>query len=620
MATRKLDLYRLTEGALMALWALESVRILLSMLFARVYDAVFDGEGMALLGLSAFLVLGALLAPLLAPREPGRAQRGLPTIALLTGLTRTALSVDIPLLRLIFSTVVLALVGVYLAALLSVQPRIWARAMALGAFTDQALCALGSTFDPSLHTWWIAVQLALVAVLFVWSRRASASRETAQSGTGSFLAGFCFGPSLFLLSSLFALPNAGARWAGMPYGSALAVTLGAAGLSVWVTLRFWPLRGSPARQGIAIALEILFLVAALATAYRAQGITAIGALGIAALLYWSLFHRAVARTGGSPVKGVVLGLVLFFSLAIAHAFSFTYAYTIAAFQGAGLPTFCIATLLSFGGLLLRHGTPAEVSRPTPFRWGWLITVLIWVSVVASTALHFVPLRGPIDTIRLATYNIHYGFDTNWHLSLEEQARAIAQSNADIVALQEVDTGRLTSYGIDDAYWLGRRLGMKVVYLPTVEHTTGIALLSRIPLEAPATLLLPSQQEPTGIIGATVQVAGERVRVHGVWLGLTENERALQMEAALAFMGKGRATLAGDLNAEPKSPTWQRLQAAGFQDAFLTLTPNPPPTDPAISPRKRIDYVWLRGLRAVSGEVLPSLASDHRLVVIEALPE
>jgi len=57
--------------------------------------------------------------------------------------------------------------------------------------------------------------------------------------------------------------------------------------------------------------------------------------------------------------------------------------------------------------------------------------------------------------------------------------------------------------------------------------------------------------------------------------------------------------------------------AGFDDPFLALGIDPPPpTDPAIDPQIRIDYVFTRGLAPTSATVLSSLASDHRMVVVE----
>jgi endonuclease/exonuclease/phosphatase (EEP) superfamily protein YafD len=56
--------------------------------------------------------------------------------------------------------------------------------------------------------------------------------------------------------------------------------------------------------------------------------------------------------------------------------------------------------------------------------------------------------------------------------------------------------------------------------------------------------------------------------------------------------------------------------AGFEDPFALLGQTPPPTDPAVEPEQRIDYVWLRGLSPTRAWVADSLASDHRMVVTE----
>jgi endonuclease/exonuclease/phosphatase (EEP) superfamily protein YafD len=72
----------------------------------------------------------------------------------------------------------------------------------------------------------------------------------------------------------------------------------------------------------------------------------------------------------------------------------------------------------------------------------------------------------------------------------------------------------------------------------------------------------------------------------------------------------------DLNARPDSEIYQRIAGDGFVDPFEVLGLGSPPTDPAVGPSKRIDYVWLRGLEPLGGQVLDSVASDHRLVVVE----
>ncbi len=39
---------------------------------------------------------------------------------------------------------------------------------------------------------------------------------------------------------------------------------------------------------------------------------------------------------------------------------------------------------------------------------------------------------------------------------------------------------------------------------------------------------------------------------------------------------------------------------------------------SLSPRSRIDFVWTRGVMSYQAEVLDSLASDHRMVLIEVV--
>ena len=210
-----------------------------------------------------------------------------------------------------------------------------------------------------------------------------------------------------------------------------------------------------------------------------------------------------------------------------------------------------------------------------------------------------------------------GYDVFWHFTLDEIAQTIAGSGADIVALQEVDTGRLTSYAVDDAYYLARRLDMSVAYLPTVEHLTGIALLYRGEAESIDSRLLTSLQEQTGIVHAHLKIGDQPLDAYGIWMGLSDEDTLRQIGEALDFIGENNpATFGGDFNAEPDSPVVQAVLQAGFDDPFLVLGINPPPpTDPAINPQIRIDYVFTRQLTPVSAIVLPSLALDHRMVVV-----
>jgi endonuclease/exonuclease/phosphatase (EEP) superfamily protein YafD len=133
------------------------------------------------------------------------------------------------------------------------------------------------------------------------------------------------------------------------------------------------------------------------------------------------------------------------------------------------------------------------------------------------------------------------------------------------------------------------------------------------------MLLPSDLEQTGIIWATLDAGVAPVNAFAIWLGLTPEERARQLDAGLAFVEAhpGPAVFGGDFNATPDSPVYARIQATEFEDPFLSLGLSAPPTSPSTGPYERIDYVWLRDLTPVDASVPGSLASDHRLVVVEA---
>ena len=616
--------WRLVEASAMVLFASQAVRVLLSMLFGQVYDASFDGEPATALVITAVLTAAMLFAPLLSPREPSRLATSMQVAAMAGALARIPLSVDVPLLRALCAIAVLAAANVYLTGLLTTRSSLFFPTLCAGVFVDQLLRALGHTYDLGLRSWWLAVQVPMSLALIVLARRlhrsepAEAMPNSVPDGAG-FWTGISYGASLFLLASLLALPNAGARWTNGSYLLMALAGMLASALPLVRRLAAELVEGLLGGSTAARLLGLLLVLLGIFLADRGDAGSSPLALLEAIFLFWLLLPHALHGREGRLRLGMVLGMVLFLLLSISHVLSFTHAYTLATFDGAGLPTFLIAAILALGPGLVRparDGRLVAAVEALPRRWPVLAALALLVAGIVSLPPGS-RLRPAVEEIGLGTYNIHYGYDTHWHLSLAEQARTIEASGADLVALQEVDTGRLTSFGVDHALWLGRRLGMQAIYLPTVEHTTGIALLSRVRIDAHDAMLLPSQAEPTGIIRATVDFGGQPLAAHATWLGLTSEERQRQLSAALSFMAEGRATLAGDLNATPDSPVAAMLRSAGFTDPFADPAFAAEPTSPAEGPVHRIDYVWLRGLEPTAAQVLPSIASDHRMVVVRA---
>ncbi len=582
--------------------------------------------------ISVLLALLAFLTPLLAPRHRRGIQLTLLITSLLVFLSRIPMTLNNPELRLYSSLLIVAGGGLYAAALLRERavgfPGLFIAALA----GDQIFRALGDTFDITLRHGWLQYQIVISVALAVlsgvaFSRPPRESEGTCERRLG-FLGGLAIGAFLFLETSLLAFPNAMARWSIVSYSvltpSLLLITLLPLLPGVRALLRrLFTNQGSVSwLWGLLLSL---FTCLCLAAGYLLQGFLAGIALLLAQLSVLLALPCALLsiRQGKRERIGLnlALGLVFFLLINFAFAFTFTYAYTLEFFRGAGLPIVLVAGLLASLPAARRRSFLEE--EPSARQRGWSAAGIggIAALVILSAVLARPPalrLKDAGPNVRVGTYNIHYGYNTPWQFQLEQMARTIEESGADIVALQEVDTCRITSYGVDDALWLARRLRMEVIYQPTVEHLTGMALLSRFPVRQVEGKLLTSRLEQTAIVRAQVEVGDDILEAYGIWLGLEPQERAVQLGEALDFIKAGPVTFGGDFNSTPDSSIYRRLVDAGFTDGAAVFDPSP--TSPSEAPRERIDYVWIRGLRPVAAKVLDSTASDHRMVVIEALLE
>jgi endonuclease/exonuclease/phosphatase family metal-dependent hydrolase len=636
---------RTLEATAVLLFLVQAVRVLFSVLFGLIYDAIFAQTlALSTLGIIMFFVIVAFLTPLAAPRRKRRALSL--AMALVAALARVPLTINQPAVRLCSGILIVAAAGIYAATLLRGRPRAFPTALLLAFAADQFLRAAGDTYDVGLRAWWLPVQaaLSLATGVVAWLAFSRPQAEPpAEEGIG-IAGGLAVGALLFLETSLLSFPNGLARWSGMNYAVIapllMAVTL--LPLLPGVHRATTRLLSGPfgwAQSRRLGGLGLLFLaLAGLAAGKQGGGpVAALGLLLAQFLVLTVLLDIVGPRRSDRTGLALALGMLLFLVLNFALAFAFTYPYTIPAFRGMGLTILLVAAALAClpalrpptlqpETLRAEASTPSSAEAPRGEArslkptWAWAASALVVAAVVALAWPPALDLKqaGPV---RVGTYNMHYGYNTPWQLSLEAQARTIEESGADIVMLQEVDTCRITSYGVDDALWLARRLGMQAVYGPALEGLSGIALLTRFPIAEADTRLLTSQLEQTAIVHARVMVGDRPLHAYGVWMGLEPEERARQLDDALAYIGDASpAVFGGDFNATPDSPTYARTRTAGFDDPFTVGGFDPAPTSPAIEPVERIDFVWARGLQVSDAQVLDSLASDHRMVVVElALP-
>jgi endonuclease/exonuclease/phosphatase family metal-dependent hydrolase len=615
--------FRALEATAVLLSLVQAVRALFSVLFGLIYDAIFSETlPFSTLGIVMLFVVVAFLTPLVAPRlRYKRKQRGalLFVTALVAALARVPLTVNLPTVRLWSSILIVGAAGIYAATLLRQQPRLFPTALVLAFAADQFLRAAGNTYDVSLRAWWLPVQAALSLATGVVAWLAFSRIETeeppAEEGI-SILGGLAVGALLFLETSLLGFPNALARWTGVGYSIVAPLLMG------FTLLPLMP--GSRQARSIMFNRQWSSLVwPIMALSHLVSANEEFGCFYVLGLLLFvqfpillTLFCILGPRRNDRAGPALALGMLLFLFLNFALAFAFTYPYTLPAFREVGRYVFMVAAAFPYLPAIrssIRRPVTPEPKREMR-RW-WPVAVAVILTVAFAWPPRFSPKE--VGPIRVGTYNIHYGYNTPWQLNLEETARTIEESGADVVMLQEVDTCRITSYGVDDALWLARRLGMREVYGPALEDLSGIALLTRFPIAEADTRLLSSQLEQTAIVHARVMVGDRPLHAYGVWMGLEPEERARQLDDALAYIGDASpAVFGGDFNSTPDSPTYARIRATGFGDPFVVGGFDPAPTSPAIKPIERIDFVWARGLEVRDARVLDSLASDHRMVVVE----
>ncbi len=211
------------------------------------------------------------------------------------------------------------------------------------------------------------------------------------------------------------------------------------------------------------------------------------------------------------------------------------------------------------------------------------------------------------------------------LDLERIAEVIRASQADVVALQEVDRRVPRSGNVDQAETLARLTGMEVIFGKNIDLQGGgygNAILSRYPIVRSQNHALPriNEGEQRGVLEAEIALGRSLPSLTLLATHLdhrpAEQERlasARQLNALVAKIETPLAILAGDLNARPTSATLQRLFERWRPSSLATL-----PTIPVAQPTRQIDFVLFRPedrLIPVETRVLDEpVASDHRPVL------
>jgi len=229
-----------------------------------------------------------------------------------------------------------------------------------------------------------------------------------------------------------------------------------------------------------------------------------------------------------------------------------------------------------------------------------------------------------------TYNVHSCVGTDGKLDPSRIAEVIARSQADVVALQELDVCQKRTADLHQPQWLAERLQMSVHFTAArrcEEGHYGNAILSRHPLSVISEGGLPRRTgEQRAVQWVKVSIGKLELHVMNTHLSIHFRERLLQIEQLLGaeWIAKSAThvplVVCGDLNASQFSPVYRGLRK-GLVDVQRANGARAVATWPSRRPLFRIDHLFTsKNISVLRCEVrrdpLTKVASDHLPLLAE----
>lgn len=499
----------------------------------------------------------------------------------------------------------------------------------LGLAIDSAIKGLGLSLDLAYQPGLMPVMAVLgIGLGAVWAlvKASPGSLVGASWGSGALL--LSIGP--FLFAETLILQSQG--WTSAVTGISGPVSqLRIALLNVVALFLAYLWQGKRWVFAISVLVVALTVVAAEgdATMFNVLTFVAVPLAGVAwAGLVPSTDSTKTDASGFYLIAGMtiylILGLAYYLPLDMNLGFS----------QAAVRTT--VAILLLISGII---GLVNLRSREAIGRTDWVFAAAASVLSLAAfgyvITADFVAEEGLEDPVRFMTYNLHSAFNTEGAMDVEAIARVVEDSQADVVAFQEMPRGRLISATTDLMTLLQVRLGFEyVAYFGTTDPVWGNAVFSRFPITGFGTDFLPLVGTPMqrGYLGATVDLGDLDVLVISTHLQHVNDSdthdddpeadllpvHTEQIDAILASWGGQKpAVLMGDFNARPDWAQIGQIENAGWIDSWDEAGRGDGLTSGAADPMYRIDYIFHTvDLTALDAGVIQSTASDHFPVVVD----
>ena len=245
-----------------------------------------------------------------------------------------------------------------------------------------------------------------------------------------------------------------------------------------------------------------------------------------------------------------------------------------------------------------------------------LIVLIAILSLSCTTLKKEKAQ-PKKVLKLMTFNILGGRNTDGKRDLKRVADVINKFKPDFVSLQEVDVKTNRIRKVDIPKELAKLTGMHAAFgeaMPYDGGSYGEAVLSKYPITKSVNHKLPAEKgaEPRAALEVQANVPGIGkvvfIGTHFDHLRYDKN-RMMQVKKVMELFknSKGHHFLTGDLNARPDSKAMKELYKlyadtwSGKGNGF---------TIPVTNKRARIDYILVHKNDAKNWKVTKSLTADQ----------
>ncbi|MBQ9848828.1 MAG: endonuclease/exonuclease/phosphatase family protein [Clostridia bacterium] len=241
-------------------------------------------------------------------------------------------------------------------------------------------------------------------------------------------------------------------------------------------------------------------------------------------------------------------------------------------------------------------------------------------------------------IKVMTFNIQHGRNHNLEgdvIDLSLMAETVRSQNADIVGFNEVRNGNNPDHSSGysrQVDFFAETLGGDCRFASAISldagtdhaYDYGNAIFSRLKIASFEKIMIPDATERVAgyhyetrcVIKTEYDINGTRLTVLNSHFGLGPGERENAVETVLDIAGKteGPIILMGDFNMIPDYHVIQRLSEL-YVDVHASMGKDEL-TFPSNEPVMRIDYIFARGIKALSAETVKVVAADHYPITAE----